>query len=107
MALAIPGEWHCAMCNRGGWHTKEWCFRCGTSRAESEAILRGSAQGFQVSCDTQAQHDIAFQRVVDGSVISSAKNDGPGIEDLSDDGELSRAMSEDDPDLAPRGMVPD
>ena len=43
----IPGEWHCALCNRGGcWHTKAWCFRCGTSRAESEAILRGSAQGF-------------------------------------------------------------
>ena len=43
----IPGEWHCAMCNRCGcWHTKAWCFRCGTSRAESEAILRGSAQGF-------------------------------------------------------------
>ena len=43
----IPGEWQCAMCNRGEWwHTKAWCFRCGTSRAESEAILRGSAQGF-------------------------------------------------------------
>ena len=43
----IPREWHCALCNRGGcWHTKAWCFRCGTSRAESEAILRGSAQGF-------------------------------------------------------------
>ena len=43
----IPGEWHCALCNRCGcWHTKAWCFRCGTSRAESEAILRGSAQGF-------------------------------------------------------------
>ena len=43
----IPGEWHCAMCNRGRcWHTKAWCFRCGTSRAESETIPRGSAQGF-------------------------------------------------------------
>ena len=45
---------------------------------------------------------LLFQGVVDGSVISSAKSDGPGIEDLSEDGELSRAMSEDDPDLAPR-----
>ena len=35
-------------------------------------------------------------------MISSAKSDGPGIEDLSEDGELSPAMSEDDPDLAPR-----
>ena len=43
----IPGDWHCAKCNRGGCrHTKAWCFRCGISRAESEAILRGSAQGF-------------------------------------------------------------
>ena len=43
----IPGEWHCALCNRGGcWHTKAWCFRCGTSRAKSEAILPSSAQWF-------------------------------------------------------------
>ena len=42
----ILGKWHCSMCNRGGWwHTKAWCFRCGTSRAESETLLRGSAQG--------------------------------------------------------------
>ena len=33
--------------------------------------------------DIQSQHDIAFQRVVEGSVICSAKSDGPGIEDLS------------------------
>ena len=45
----IPGEWHCALCNRGGcWHTIAWCFRCGTSRAESEAIHSGSAQGFML-----------------------------------------------------------
>ena len=37
-----------------------------------------------------------FQRVVEGSVISSAKGD------LSEDGALSQAMSDDDPDLAPR-----
>ena len=38
----FPGEWHCAGCNRGGcWHTKQWCFRCGLSRAESEAMLGG------------------------------------------------------------------
>ena len=37
-----PGEWHCAGCNRGGcWHTKQWCFRCGLSRVESEAMLGG------------------------------------------------------------------
>ena len=35
--------------------------------------------------DIQAQHDIAFQSVVEGSVISSAKSDGPGIEDPSDE----------------------
>ena len=52
--------------------------------------------------DIHAQHDIAFQRVVEGSVISSAKSDGSGIEDPSDDRDLSQAMSEDDPDLAPR-----
>ena len=46
------------------------------------------------------KHDVAFQRVVEGSVISSAKSDGPAIEDLSEDGVLSQAMSEDDPDLA-------
>ena len=39
---SYPGEWHCARCNRGGcWHTKQWCFRCGTSRGESEALLGG------------------------------------------------------------------
>ena len=40
--------------------------------------------------------------MVEGSVISSAKSDGPGIEDFSEDGALSQAMSDDDPDLAPR-----
>ena len=35
-------------------------------------------------------------------MISSAKSDGPGVEDLSNEGDLSQAMSEDDPDLAPR-----
>ena len=37
--------------------------------------------------DIPSQHDIAFQRVVEGSVIGSAKSDGPGIEDLSDEGD--------------------
>ena len=36
----IPGEWHCARCNRGGcWHTKPWCFWCSTSRIEGETLL--------------------------------------------------------------------
>ena len=43
-----------------------------------------------------------FQRVVEGSVIISAKSDGPGIEEVSEEGALSQAMSDDDPDLAPR-----
>ena len=246
----IPGEWHCALCNRSGcWHTKAWCFRCGTSRAESEAILRGSAQVFSLpgkgfakgkgvgkgvgpppqreqrypgrpapssgpqfshaptfhaprpnkrrqadstspqmnalpqvvevlkmlGCsqdildmvtskvdeqtkaqhqvagekermlhvlkmkltkakshlahlqsvekkkeeeyahardlaieqarylvEIQNQHDQAFQRVVEGSVVGSATSDGPGLEELSEDGALFQAMSDDDPDLAPK-----
>ena len=35
-------------------------------------------------------------------MISSAKSDGPGIEKLSEDGALSQAMSDGDPDLASR-----
>ena len=246
----IPGEWHCALCNRGGcWHTKAWCFRCGTSRAESEAILRGSAQGFalpgkgfakgkgigkgvgpqpqreqrypgrpasssgpqfshaptfhaprpnkrkqadssspqlnvlpqvvevlkMLGCsqdildmgkskvdeqtkaqhqvpgekermlhvlkmkltkakshlahlqsvekrkeeeyahardlaieqarylvEIQNQHDQAFQRVMEGSVVGSASSEGPGLEELSEDEAQLQAMSDDDPDLAPK-----
>ena len=38
-----PGEWHCARCKRGGcWHTKQWCFRCGICRSESEALPGGN-----------------------------------------------------------------
>ena len=42
--------------------------------------------------DIQTQHDDAFQRVVDGSVISSAKSVEPGIEELSEDGELRMTL---------------
>ena len=48
--------------------------------------------------DIQAQHDIALQRVVDGSVLSCAKSDRPEVEELLSDEE---AVSEDDPDFAP------
>ena len=51
--------------------------------------------------EIQTQHDDAFQRVVETSVIGSATSDGPGQEELSENGELFQAMS-DDPDLAPK-----
>ena len=49
----------------------------------------------------QTQHDEAFQRVAEGSVVGSAASDVPGLEELSEDGALFQAMSDDDPDLAP------
>ena len=52
--------------------------------------------------EIQTQHDDAFQRVVEGSMIGSSTSDGPGQEELSEDGALSQAMSDDDPDLAPK-----
>ena len=52
--------------------------------------------------EIQTQHDDAFQRVVEGSVIGSTTSDGPGQEELSENGALSQAMSDDDPDLAPK-----
>ena len=54
--------------------------------------------------EIQTHHDDAFQRVVEGSVIGSATSDVPGQEELSEDGALSQAMSDDDPDLAPKEL---
>ena len=46
-ARMLGDSWRVALCHvQSCWNTKVWCFRCGTSRAESEAILRGSAKGF-------------------------------------------------------------
>ena len=52
--------------------------------------------------EIQNQHDQAFQRVVEGSVIGSATSGGPGLEELSEDEALFQAVSGDDPDLAPK-----
>ena len=52
--------------------------------------------------EIQTQHDEAFQRVAEGSVVGSARSGRPDLEELSEDGALSQAMSDDDPDLAPK-----
>ena len=67
------------------------------ANAQDQAIAQA-----RYLAEIQTQHDDSFQRVVEGSVNSSAKSDGPGVEELSEDGALSQAMSDDDPDLAPR-----
>ena len=76
----------------------------GIERKKEEEYSKARDQAIEQArylADIQTQHDDAFQRVVEGSLISSAKSDGPGIKDLSEDGALSHAMSDDDPDLAP------
>ena len=52
--------------------------------------------------EIQNQHDQAFQRVMEGSAVGSATSEGPGLEELSEDGAQLQAMSDDDPDLAPK-----
>ena len=52
--------------------------------------------------EVQNQHDQAFQRVMEGSVVDSATSEGPGLEEISDDEAQLQAMSDDDPDLAPK-----
>ena len=52
--------------------------------------------------DIQNQHDQAFQRVMEGSVVDSATSEGPVLEEISDDEAQFQAMSDDDPDLAPK-----
>ena len=52
--------------------------------------------------EIQNQHDQAFQRVIEGSVVDSATSEGPGLEEISDDEAQLQAMSDDDPDLAPK-----
>ena len=41
-------------------------------------------------------------RVMEGSAVGSATSEGPGLEELSEDGAQLQAMSDDDPDLAPK-----
>ena len=52
--------------------------------------------------EIQNQHDQAFQKVMEGSVVDSAASEGPGLEKISDDEAQLQAMSDDDPDLAPK-----